>query len=243
MNVFRRLFKFGESEVHGALDKMEDPIKMTEQGIRDLKKDLQDSMRALAEVKAGEIRMRRSGDELKSTAIDYERKAMLLLDKIKSGQLEQAQGESLAREALSKKDEAAKQSITSLRDADNQKQMVDKLQGSISQLKSRVRSYENDLITLKARAKTAKASLKINKQMSKIDSGGTISMLEKMKARVEEEEILAQSYEELGDNTQSIDQQIEQALGSAPGGQLPGSTQKALPGDDALSDLKNRMGM
>jgi phage shock protein A len=38
MNVFKRLFKVGEAEAHSALDKLEDPIKMTEQGIRDLKK-------------------------------------------------------------------------------------------------------------------------------------------------------------------------------------------------------------
>ena len=33
---------------HSVMDKLEDPIKMTEQGIRDLKKDLQASMESLA---------------------------------------------------------------------------------------------------------------------------------------------------------------------------------------------------
>ena len=40
MNLFKRLFKLGQSEAHSAMDKLEDPIKMTEQGIRDMKKDL-----------------------------------------------------------------------------------------------------------------------------------------------------------------------------------------------------------
>ena len=44
MNVFKRLFRVGEAEAHSALDKLEDPIKMTEQGIRDLKKDLDASL-------------------------------------------------------------------------------------------------------------------------------------------------------------------------------------------------------
>ena len=56
MNVFKRLFKVGEAEAHSALDKLEDPIKMTEQGIRDLKKDLDASLKAMAEVKAMAIR-------------------------------------------------------------------------------------------------------------------------------------------------------------------------------------------
>ncbi|WP_186441218.1 PspA/IM30 family protein, partial [Desulfamplus magnetovallimortis] len=51
MSFFSRLFKVGESNAHAIIDKMEDPIKMTEQGIRDLKKDLTEAMTALAEVK------------------------------------------------------------------------------------------------------------------------------------------------------------------------------------------------
>nr|MCU0392033.1 PspA/IM30 family protein [Thermoflexibacter sp.] len=39
MGIFNRIFNIGKSEVHNALDKLEDPIKMTEQGIRDLKTD------------------------------------------------------------------------------------------------------------------------------------------------------------------------------------------------------------
>ena len=50
--IFQRLFKTGEAEAHALVDKLEDPIKMSEQAIRDLKKDLQESLKALAEVKA-----------------------------------------------------------------------------------------------------------------------------------------------------------------------------------------------
>ena len=31
--IFRRLFRIGKAEANSAIDKMEDPIKMTEQGI------------------------------------------------------------------------------------------------------------------------------------------------------------------------------------------------------------------
>ena len=40
MNILRRLFTIGKAEANSAVDKLEDPIKMTEQGIRDLKEDL-----------------------------------------------------------------------------------------------------------------------------------------------------------------------------------------------------------
>ena len=34
MNIFKRIFRIGQAEIHAVVDKMEDPIKMTEQGIR-----------------------------------------------------------------------------------------------------------------------------------------------------------------------------------------------------------------
>lgn len=36
--LFTRILRLGKAEAHSAVDKFEDPIKMTEQGIRDLKK-------------------------------------------------------------------------------------------------------------------------------------------------------------------------------------------------------------
>ena len=58
LSVFQRMFKVAQSEAHSAMDKIEDPIKMTEQGIRDLKKDLQAAMESLAQVKASALRGR-----------------------------------------------------------------------------------------------------------------------------------------------------------------------------------------
>ena len=88
MNFFKRLFKVGQSEAHSALDKLQNPIKLTEQGIRDLKSDLDKSLKALAEVKAMAIRSRNDIDTYSNKAKDYEQKAMLLLKKAGSGEME-----------------------------------------------------------------------------------------------------------------------------------------------------------
>ena len=37
----KRLFRIGKAEAHSALDKLADPVKTTEQGIRDLKANLE----------------------------------------------------------------------------------------------------------------------------------------------------------------------------------------------------------
>jgi len=185
--IFSRLFKIGQAEAHDLVDKLEDPIKLSEQGIRDLKKDLQASLTSLAEVKAIAIRMRKDAENNRNLAHDYERKAMLLLQRAQSGQMDPAEYE-------------------------NQQAMVEKLQVNVNKLKSTISTYENELITLKARAKTASSVKKINKQLSTVDASGTIHMLEKMKAKVQEEESLATAYADIATADKSLDAEIDEAL-------------------------------
>lgn len=237
MSFFKRLFKIGESEAHAVLDKLEDPIKMTEQGIRDLKNDLQSSMTSLAEVKGVAIKTRKDADNQKLLAEDYEKKAMLLLQKMQSGQLSPAEAERLATEALARKEQCATEAARLNQEALSHEKMCDQLQSNINKLKTSVSKYENDLITLKARAKTASASKKINEQLSRIDSSGTIAMLEKMKAKVETDESLAIAYGEMASAEKSVDDEINNAIG--------GSSVQSLPptGSTQLDELKKKMGI
>ena len=232
MGVFSRIFKVTQSEAHAVIDKLEDPIKMTEQGIRDLKKDLTGAMESLAQVKAGAIRLKKDGENQKKLAGDYERKAMLLLQKAQSGGIDVAEAERLATEILAKKEDTMQRAHTLLTDQAQQQKMADQLQAKVNKLKQTVQKYENELITLKARARTAESMKKINKQMSKVDSGSTIAMLEKMKEKVDADESLAEAYGEMNDEL-SLDDEIDKALesGAAPAG------------SDSLAELKKKMGM
>ena len=47
---FRRLFSLGNAEAHSIIDRLEDPVKMTEQGIRELKKDLDEAPGAYKDI-------------------------------------------------------------------------------------------------------------------------------------------------------------------------------------------------
>ncbi len=87
-------------------------------------------------------------------------------------------------------------------------------------------------LTLKARAKTAKATKKINEQMAKLDSSGTISMLEKMKNKLQEEESLSEAYGEIAHDTRSIDTQIDDVLKSSD-----------TTARDSLAAMKAKMGI
>ena len=143
MGIFQRIFRVGKAELNTAIDKFEDPIKMTEQGIRDLKKDLNAAMTSLAEVKGQGIRLRKQAEDSKKAAADYERKAMALLQKAQNGEIDAAEVDRLATEALNRKEENVSRAATLNQDAKQQETTAAQLQTQVDKLKSSVAGYEN----------------------------------------------------------------------------------------------------
>lgn len=234
MSVFKRLFKIGQSEAHSAIDKLEDPIKLTEQGIRDMKKDLDKSLHALAEVKAMAIRSRNEVETEKSKAKDYENKAMLLLKKAESGDISPEDADRLASESLLKKTEAEQQMARAKGDQDKFDTSVAQLEKNVKELRSNVSSWENELRTLKARVKVADATKNLNKQLAQIDSSSTVGMLERMKDKVAQDEALAESYGDIAQESKSVDDEIDKAINT-------GSAETKA--SDDLAALKAKMNL
>ena len=154
-------------------------------------------MTGLAEVKGVAIRLTKEAEEARRQASEYERKAMLMLQRAQAGHLDMAQAEHLATEALTMKESASERATRLCKDTAQQQQLASQLQEKIAQFKSTISTYENELITLRARATTAAATKKINQQLSQLDSSSTIALLECMKNNVEEDEALAQAYGEV----------------------------------------------
>lgn len=212
MGIFKRLFTIGKAETNAAIDKLEDPIKLTEQGIKDLKKDLNNSLQALAEIKAIAIRSKKELSESKSRAESYQQKAITILKKAENGAIDTNEADRLATQALKKKEQAQQQVSVHQEEVDKFTNNINQLESKIHKLKSTISKYENELKTLKARSKVSAATKKINKQVSGIDSSGTVSMLEKMKQKVAEDEALAEAYGDIAQQGKSVDDEINQAL-------------------------------
>lgn len=106
------------------------------------------------------------------------------------------------------------------------------IQKSIQTIKGNIGNWENELKTLKARVKVSNATKNLNKQMAELDSTGTVSMLERMKEKVAQEEALAEAYGDIANATKSIDEEIDKAA----------DTSKAKADDD-LEKLKAQLGM
>lgn len=232
MNFFKRLFKIGEAEAHSAIDKMEDPIKMTEQGIRDMKVDLEKSLEALAQVKALAIRSKNDTEEFAAKAEDYQQKAMLILKKAQSGDLDTAEADRLAKEALIKKEESLQHVTRGKGETEKFDKSVSQLEKNVDEIKQNISKWENELKTLKARVKVSAATKNVNKQMAEIDSSSTVSMLERMKDKVNQEEALAEAYGDIANASKSIDEELDKAVDVTQ-----------TNAEDDLAKLKEQLGM
>jgi len=210
---------------------LENPIKLTEQAIRDLKEDLGESIKALAEVKAMAIRAKNEVEMHKNKSKDYENKAIALLKRAQNGSLDATEADRLASAALAEKDGHIRSLSVAV---ENQKKFdvnVAKLEGNIKKLKMNISKWENEARTLKARAKVAAATKNVNKQLSGIDSSSTIAMLERMKEKVDKEESIAESYAEIAESNVSVEDEINSAL------------EESGSGLDALEALKNKLAL
>ncbi len=230
MNVFKRLFKIGQAETHSAIDKLEDPIKLIEQGLRDLREDQDRAMRALAEVKAMHIRRNKELKELQEKEMDMQEKSILILKKAQQGDLASEEADALVKENLRIKSKTAGDIQLAKNDIENLQKQVATLEQNVNQIKTGIQQWENELRTLKARVKVSSATQKINKQMTDMDSNSVITMLERMKSKVDQEEALAQAYGELADNNVSHEEKLKKTL-------------EDLSVEDELAQLKKQMGM
>jgi len=213
MGIFKRLFKIGEAETNALIDKLEDPILMTEQGIRDLKEDLDQSLKSLAEIRAMSIRNKNEIEIEKNGVTENEGKAVLLLQSAQKGKMPLAEADRLALVAMQQKETCEKK----LQRLMNEQKILDesstKLEINVKKVKETISQFESELKTLKARAKVSEATKNVNKQLAGIDSNSTVNMLEKMKEKIDQEEALAQAYGELADGNKNLDVEINNALG------------------------------
>lgn len=212
MQFLKRLFKIGTAEVHSAIDGIEDPITMTEQGIRDMKADLDKSLEALAQVKAMSIRSKNEMEDHANKGEDYNEKAMLILKKAQSGDLETSEADRLATEALIKKEEAIASQNRAKGDKEKFDLNVSQMESNVQSIKQNISKWENELKTLKSRVKVADATKSMNKQMAQIDSNGTVALLERMKEKVAQEEALSEAYGDIAHNAKSVDEEIDKAI-------------------------------
>lgn len=233
---FKRLLKIGKTKAHAKLDKVEDPVALTEQSIKDLKQDLAESMKSLAEMKALAIRTKRDVQQAHRAADQYEQRAMQFIAKAEQGDISMDEADRYALKALAQKDQILRVSSANEQNLRAYENMIRKLEIDIQKIRTQINTWEGELKTLKVRSRLSETSRRLNERMSSISNSSMSNMLEDMKMKVEEQEALAQSYEDVGNLQDGVDDEVDKVLGKNAVEALDLPTPK-----DALAQLKAKM--
>ncbi|MBJ6363206.1 PspA/IM30 family protein [Paenibacillus sp. GCM10012307] len=203
MSIFKRLRDLTLSNVYALIEKAEDPIKLTDQYIRDMQADLEDAEKAVASQIALE----------KKFKLLYEDQAALVEKRNEQAHLAaQAQNIDLARRALEEK-KAAEQKMNEYKASyDQNKASADNLRAKLEEMRKQLVEMKNKRETLVARYNAAKAQQEINKAMSGFNSDSATSGLKRMEEKMLQMEAQAEASNELNTKERSLDEEFA-ALG------------------------------
>jgi phage shock protein A len=196
MSILARFNDIVKANINAVLDKMEDPSKMIDQYIIDMKEDLAEVKRETANVMAEEKRTKRLADENTEEVQKYIGLAKKALMAGNEGDakvfLEKKASVESAGAGLHTAYAAAHENAVKMR------QMHDKLTSDIAELDARREA-------IKAKVSVAKTQEKINKFTSGVDKvQGTIGAFDRMEEKADKMLDRANSMAEL--NTEPVDE-------------------------------------
>ncbi|WP_207431923.1 PspA/IM30 family protein [Sabulibacter ruber] len=198
MNFLQRILHLGQPEALSAVNQLEDPIRMTEQGLREMRKDLEKSLLGLSELKALAIRSREEVVACRAKAHGYEQKAVELLQAAHKGGLDAATADQLAGEALNLKEENLALAAAAQEKELKCERSVTELEQNLQTLRSTIGKWENELRVLKSRVSVSEATKTMDKQLDLIDSTGTVTLLERLKQNAPAEETSSETTSTTG---------------------------------------------
>ncbi len=222
MSIFKRLFRVGQANVNAAIDKMEDPVKMIDQILRELDVDIAKVTAAVTTQIAVEKRFERELKEATEVVNKRDQQARQALA---------AGDEALAREALSDKKRHAEKCSSLQENYDRAKQNSDKLRKQLQEMKDKVQEMKTQKSALIAQAEAAKAQQRINKTMNGVGTEDLGATFAKMEEKIKQMRDEADAAQELSDEGKALDDKIDNMLKST----------KEMEIDDELAALKAEM--
>jgi len=222
MGILDRLTTVVKSNLNALLDKAEDPEKILNQLIFDMREQLNEAKKEVAVAIADEKRLEKQYEAEQAAAADWERRAMLAVEK---------GDDTLAREALRRKGEHDTLVAQYKVQWDQQKESTEKLRSALVMLNNKIEEAMRRKNLLIARQKRSEAQKKIQQTMSGLSDRSAFEAFERMSAKVDRIESEAEAAVE-------VTEELE-------GGEIEKKF-KALEGgghvDDALAALKAKMG-
>ncbi len=236
MGIFDRLWQIIRANINSLVSDAEDPEKVLEQTVKDMQNDLVKLRQAVAQAIATQKRTERQCYQAQSTADEWYRRAQLALQK---GQ------DNLAREALTRRKSYQETATVMKVQVEQQKQVVEKLKQNMRQLEQKISEAKLKKNMYIARARSARASEKLNQMLGSVNTGNTLSAFEQMEEKIMQLEAKSEAMAEFGSDSlekqfvslERDDNDIETQLEAMKAEMLPRSTNPQLPHQKA-SNLK-----
>jgi phage shock protein A len=179
MGIFQKVSTLFKSNINDLIARAENPEKMLNQIILDMRDQLAKAKREVAAAIADERKLRAQlDDEIKQTR-DWEHRAMLA---VKEGR------DDLAKQALIRQQEHAQRATALEQTWAAQAQETEKLKGSLRQLNDKIEEAKRKRNLLIAKQKRAQAQRRIHETMSGLSDTSAFEAFNRMAEKIEESE-------------------------------------------------------
>lgn len=221
MGIFKRLSDIIKANLNDLLNRAEDPEKMLNQMLIEMKEQLADAKRQVAVAIADEKKLRRQLDLQLEEAAKWEERAMQAL---------QAGKEDLARQAVARRNEAQQLAEQYQDQWEKQSQAVETLKTALRGLNSKIEEAKRKKDLLIARKKRAEAQQQIQETLQGLGQTSAFETFERMEQKVLEAEARAEAAVDLNAELSGLD--LEDQF----------KTLQSTEIDADLAELRSRMG-
>ena len=179
MSIFSRFSTMIKSNINDLISRAEDPEKMLNQIIVDMRDQLAKAKREVAGAIADERKLKRQLDEASKQMKAWERRAVLAV---------QEGRDDMAKQALVRHEEQAEHVTAFERSWQAQKEETEKLKASLRQLHEKIEEAKRKRNLLIAKQKRAQAQKRIHETMSGLSDTSAFEAFNRMAEKIEEEE-------------------------------------------------------
>ncbi|RMF90103.1 MAG: PspA/IM30 family protein [Nitrospinota bacterium] len=188
MGIFDRITTVIKSNINDLINRAEDPEKMLNQMMIDLREQLAQAKREVAVAIADEKRLQKLYEAEADQAAQWEKRAMLAVEK---------GDDALAREALTRKKEHENLANQYKKQWEQQKASTENLKNALRTLNRKIEEASRKKNLLVARQKRAKAQKHIHETMSRLADTSAFETFDRMAAKVDQMEAEAEAAVEI----------------------------------------------
>lgn len=225
MGIFTKLSTLIRSNLNDLIARAEDPEKMLNQIIDDMRGQLTKAKQEVAVAIADERKLKSQAEDEARQAQDWEKRAMIAVKQNR---------DDLARQALLRQQEYAERAQSLHETWERQATETERLKDSLRQLNSKIEEARRKKNLLIAKQKRAQAQQRIHETMSGLSDRSAFEAFDRMAVRIEETERRAIASAEVTEDLSGdpLERQFKQLEVGA-----------AATDDTRLLELKQKMGI